>query len=82
MRGRCVTGAYQRMGYTDMVATSPADYIARAINIANDRDARARACGAIAEASRVLFESQASVIELEDFLLHTHTASFTEGPLA
>jgi predicted O-linked N-acetylglucosamine transferase (SPINDLY family) len=64
LRGRLTLGFYRRMGYEDLVATSPDDYVARALALGRDAEARAMAHATIAARSNALYEDAGT---LEDF---------------
>lgn len=66
-RGRYTSAMYQIMGIDDGVASTPEDYIQRALRFGTDRAERARLCARIAEACPVLFEDMAVVEELATF---------------
>ncbi|MBK8726919.1 MAG: tetratricopeptide repeat protein [Holophagaceae bacterium] len=66
-RGRHTRGMYARMGWMDLVATSPEDYVALVLRLARDRGFRAAAVGEIEARRGVLFEDMSVVRQFEDF---------------
>lgn len=80
MRGRVTHAFYRQMGIDAGTATSPGDYVARAVALAGDPDARATAAKAIVEARPAVFEDRAALAAVEDFLEAAATGG--EGPSA
>lgn len=68
MRGRFTAGFYRAMGLADMVADSPADYVALAIRLGRDAEFRNAMARRIAERSYVLFEDTRVIEHWTDFL--------------
>lgn len=67
LRGRLTYAMYQQMGYTDLVASNPQEYIERATRLANDASFHRQAKQAIQDNCGVLFDDRAIVRELERF---------------
>ena len=66
-RGRHTYAFYKRMGVMDTVATSPEDYVEKAVRMGTDPDARKAVVAKIREAAPVLYESRACVEAWERF---------------
>jgi predicted O-linked N-acetylglucosamine transferase (SPINDLY family) len=60
---------FQKLRITDSVATSPADYVERAIRIANDASLRKSLRSRILERCDVLFSNRAAAAEMEAFFI-------------
>ena len=69
-RGRFGMAAYLQLGVTDLIAESKADYVEKAIQVANDKSYRADLKRQILEKSTAIFEDKQAVEELEDFFLN------------
>ena len=69
MRGRVTAACYHKMGLSDLIAETAADYVKRALRLANDRAFRDELRSRILSANHVLFEDRDSLHEIEDFLL-------------
>jgi predicted O-linked N-acetylglucosamine transferase (SPINDLY family) len=67
--GRMAYAFFQELGITDSVATSPADYVERAIRIANDPSLRKSLRSRILEQCDVLFSNRNAAAELEAFFV-------------
>jgi len=67
--GRMAYTFFQKLGITDSVSTSPADYVERAIRIANDASLRKSLRSRILERCDVLFSNGAAAVELEAFFV-------------
>jgi tetratricopeptide (TPR) repeat protein len=64
-RGRYTLGCYRKMGLTDCIANSPAQYVEIALRLAHDLDFRASVVAAIRDASPLLFDDPVAVSEHE-----------------
>jgi len=71
MRTRATYTNYKRMGILDTIATTPEDYVQKAVSIAKDQDYRKQLSDMTIEKSEVLFENIAAVRELEDWFSQT-----------
>lgn len=67
MRGRVTYGQYRMMGFTDLVASSPEDYVEKALRLGNDTDYRVWARGEILSRSHLLYEDPVAPRELAAF---------------
>lgn len=67
--GRMAYAFFQKLGVTDSVATSPADYVERSIRIANDASLRKSLRSRILERCDVLFSNRDAAAELEVFFV-------------
>jgi len=65
--GRYAAGCYRKLGLPDLVADSPAAYVALAVRLGTDREYRAHAAGRVAAAAPALFEDAEAVREHERF---------------
>ena len=70
--GRYTQACYRRMGYTDLIATTPDDYVAKAVRVASDADYRRQVRQTLAEATPVLFDDLDAVREHERFFSAAH----------
>lgn len=70
MRGRQTLGLYQRMGFTDLVATDKADYVAKALRLGMDSDFNHAMRRELAARVPVIYEDAGVVRALEQFFLH------------
>jgi predicted O-linked N-acetylglucosamine transferase (SPINDLY family) len=68
-RGRYTAAAYSLMGFSDLTATSPADYVNRALAVAADRDFFRHCRRQIAERRGCLFGNASSADELQHWFL-------------
>ncbi|MEO5336384.1 MAG: tetratricopeptide repeat protein [Magnetospirillum sp. WYHS-4] len=68
MRGRVTAAFYRRMGIGDLVARSPAHYVDLALRAARDREWRNTLSARIRDRAALLFEDDAAVAGLADFL--------------
>jgi protein O-GlcNAc transferase len=68
-RGRVAQALFQRMGILDCLATTPNDYVDRAVRLANERGLRESLRGRILERCGVLFSNPAPAVELEEFFV-------------
>lgn len=67
LRGRLTHGIYEKMGYRECVARSPAQYVDTAVRLGCERDYHHAVSGAIRERNGVLYEDLKPVRELETF---------------
>ena len=67
MRGRMTYGCYQRIEVMDTVATSPEEYVAKAVQLATDRAYQSHVRAKILKANAGLYEDLTAVRELERF---------------
>jgi len=68
MRGRVTMACYEQMGMSDLIVTSPKEYVDLAIRLASDLDWRSAMCTKIVQRAPILFEDEIAVSEFEDFL--------------
>jgi predicted O-linked N-acetylglucosamine transferase (SPINDLY family) len=68
-RGRYGSAAYQQLGVTELIAGNPADYVAKAVRVANDAPYREALKTRILAGQQCIFEDIVAVRELEEFLL-------------
>jgi uncharacterized protein (TIGR03032 family) len=66
LHGRLTQAMYRQMGYEDLIASSPADYVRLALLLGTDRSERQRKTRAILETCGTLFDDRPIVRELED----------------
>ena len=67
LKGRITYAWYRKMGITDCIANSPAEYVDIAVRLATDRQAREDVRQRILGSSELLFDDLTAVRELEDF---------------
>jgi protein O-GlcNAc transferase len=67
--GRYSQACYRQMGWMDLVAKSPAEYVALATRVAQDSDYRREACRQLEARTPELFERADSVRELQECLV-------------
>ena len=68
LRGRLASGILQRMGMQELITVSPAAYVELAENIVRDKGYRGELQGRIGRQRGVLFEDEAPIRGLEEFL--------------
>jgi protein O-GlcNAc transferase len=68
MRGRVTLGCYRQMGFEDLVAATPEEYVAMAVRLAHDPSFREAMRQRIRERSGALFDDRLAVRELEAFM--------------
>jgi predicted O-linked N-acetylglucosamine transferase (SPINDLY family) len=68
-RGRGTNAVYRRIGVSDCIAADPADYVRRAVRIANDHSLRNAIGTACRERIAALFSNQAAAHEIEAFFV-------------
>lgn len=68
-RGRWAEAVYTQIGVPEAIARTPADYVARALQFAADRDLNQSLRRRIAEAGRELFANQKTVDEHTEWML-------------
>jgi protein O-GlcNAc transferase len=68
-RGRVASSLFEKIGIADWVATSRADYVERAVRIANDSSLRKVLRARILERSDVLFSTPCPAAEMEAFFV-------------
>lgn len=68
-RGRYTLGCFQMMGFTDCVAQTPAEYVAKAVKIATDSEWREHLESVLTEKAQILFHCRQSAHELEQALV-------------
>jgi predicted O-linked N-acetylglucosamine transferase (SPINDLY family) len=68
MRGRQSAAMLRGMGLEELIASSPRDYVEKAVRLGSDREARREISRRIAEQRGALFERDEPVRALEDFL--------------
>ena len=68
LRGNFTAGMYRWMGWTDLIAQTPEQYVEIALRLANDKDQRRQTEETILAKNAVLFENPAGVTELADFI--------------
>ena len=69
MRGRLASGILKRMGLSDLVAQTEADYVALAVRLVQDRGYHKQVSGRLEASRHVLFNDMAAIRALEDFLV-------------
>jgi protein O-GlcNAc transferase len=67
MPGRVALGFYRKMGFEELVASSPEDYVRKAVRVATDPDYRKHVMDSIAHRSDVVFNDVEAVREHERF---------------
>lgn len=67
LRGRLTQGMYAAMGVDDCLATSPEDYVARAVRLGTDAAYRAQVRERLRASNGVLFDNPAGVRAMEQF---------------
>jgi predicted O-linked N-acetylglucosamine transferase (SPINDLY family) len=72
MRGRVTAGQYQKMGFTECVASSTEDYIAKSVRLAADEEYRMWVRHQIAMHHDALYEDAAATTELASFFEQAH----------
>lgn len=70
MRGRVTHGCYQKMGYTELVANTPEEYVNIAVRVGTDPEFREKVKTAISARCHVLYENHDVVRELEEFFIN------------
>ena len=75
LRARVSLGIYRHLGITDTVADSPADYVARALRIARDRDHRADLQQRIAGRVDTLFGQKQAIASFANRLEQAYAAA-------
>jgi predicted O-linked N-acetylglucosamine transferase (SPINDLY family) len=68
LRGRITLALYRQLGMLDCVVSNPAEYIELATKLGKDEDYRKTIRAKILDANDVLFENDAGVRELMQFL--------------
>jgi protein O-GlcNAc transferase len=68
MRSRVTYACYQQMGYTDLVAQTPEQFVQIANKMGMDADARLAAKAQIQQKANLLFGDTAAVKEIGNFL--------------
>ena len=66
--GRITRACYRKMGVTDLIVTSPAEYVSKAVQVATDGEYRKYVTDRIAQASDVLFNDLARSASTSDSL--------------
>jgi predicted O-linked N-acetylglucosamine transferase (SPINDLY family) len=79
MRGRVTYALYTKMGFTELIAHSPAHYIRTAVRLATDTDFNRQVRDRIRDTNSVLFEDRGELSGLEEFLssLSNHGGLFS-----
>lgn len=72
MRGRVTLGCYRQMGFEDLVAAGPEEYVALAVRLANDTAFRSDMRAKVRERSAALFDDAGAVRELEALFERTY----------
>lgn len=67
LRCRLSHAMYRQIGWTELVATSPADYVQKVVRLGTDADYRNEVRRQIHERSGLLFDDRQAVRDLEDF---------------
>ncbi|MEI6747262.1 MAG: methyltransferase domain-containing protein, partial [Methylococcaceae bacterium] len=73
MRGRQTLGLYNRMSFTDLVASDKADYIDKVLRLGTDVEFRKNMRDKLIERVSVIFEDSGVVHALEQFFISTQT---------
>jgi protein O-GlcNAc transferase len=68
LRGRITLAQYSAMGFHDLVATDPNDYVQKALRLANDEQWRRAMSEKVLERCPVLFDNQKPIQELKNWL--------------
>ena len=68
LRSRITQALYRKMGFTELIVSSPRDYVETAVRIGTDHTKRTQVSATILATCRVLFEDAAEVRCLEDWL--------------
>ena len=69
MRGRLASGILRRMGITELIAGTEAEYVNLAVKLAQDAEYRRNICKRIETSRPVLFDDIEPVRALEEFLI-------------
>jgi predicted O-linked N-acetylglucosamine transferase (SPINDLY family) len=86
LRGRITLAQYRSMHLTDCVVASPQEYVDLAVRLGTDSGFRRTVCKNILRASEKLYENEAGVRQLEEFLSNALASSvppqevFSPGP--
>jgi predicted O-linked N-acetylglucosamine transferase (SPINDLY family) len=75
MRGRLASGILRRMGVPELIAQSSEEYVALAAKAATDTQYRTSIRRRIEAQRDVLFEDEAPIRAVEDFLAGAHASS-------
>jgi protein O-GlcNAc transferase len=75
LNGRFTFGMYKKMGFIDLVADSPQNYINMAVKVANDKQWRNVIIEKIKKNKNVLFQEKASVNDWGSFLLSVYSSN-------
>jgi protein O-GlcNAc transferase len=75
MRARVTAGAYDQMGFHDLIAQDAAGYVERAVRVANDDAYRAQCVAAIEDGSQRVFDDSSFVREFEAFCVDAYARS-------
>jgi predicted O-linked N-acetylglucosamine transferase (SPINDLY family) len=68
LRGRLASGVLRRMGLTELIVQTKAEYVDLAVKLATDRSYQAYIRHEIQERRPVLFDDQSAMGPLQDFL--------------
>jgi predicted O-linked N-acetylglucosamine transferase (SPINDLY family) len=79
LRSRITQALYTKTGYSEPIVSSEEEYADRAVRLATDADYRDAVGAHIRETSRVLFEDDAEVRDLEAFLARAVAESSDKG---
>ena len=77
LRGRITLTSYRQLGVPDLIATDAADFVAKALRLAQDRPWHEALSARILAGHAGLFETMGAVRELEGFLAHACRAGAT-----
>jgi tetratricopeptide (TPR) repeat protein len=69
-RSRWTAAVYESLGLSQALATSPADYIQRAVSLANDQNGRSEFTSDLRSRAADVFDGERPASELADELLH------------
>ncbi|MEO7405149.1 MAG: tetratricopeptide repeat protein, partial [Burkholderiales bacterium] len=75
MRARVTAGAYDQMGFNELVVNDATSYVERAVRVANDDSYRRYCVQAIQDGSNQVIENMSAVRELEAFFAWAYAES-------
>jgi predicted O-linked N-acetylglucosamine transferase (SPINDLY family) len=78
-RSRFTSACYRAMGLEDWVATSPEDYVDRAVRWGQERDLREENRRVLHERTPILFEDAETIREWEEYVIE-RVARRSSGP--
>jgi predicted O-linked N-acetylglucosamine transferase (SPINDLY family) len=69
LRGRLASGILNRMNLAELVATSPQDFVAKAVRLVSDSEYRGAISKRMAQSRRILYDDVAPIRAMEDVIL-------------